>query len=186
MSKLQINFAKAFSPHQNSVFVIGSYKKWMIKMLHERTGTAKAGSLPSMASGLAPSLGVSSRTRLWCPGLSWVVLLCRSDADNDSETGHQRWHWEEVSAYKNSVNGLYVGGCCHWWHQPLTGLFSQEPICSVIHSVLRSAFHKRSSICLTVSSNSWNVILRYDGNKQFFLLYKNGFIFYFICRLCLW
>lgn len=41
--KLQINFERAFSPHQNSVLVIGSYKKMMIKKSHERTGTVKAG-----------------------------------------------------------------------------------------------------------------------------------------------
>lgn len=39
-----------------------------------------------------------------------------------------------------SWNRGSVGGWCHWWHQPLAGLFSQKPICSRIHCVLRSDF----------------------------------------------
>lgn len=54
VSRLQINFARAFSPHQNSVLVIGSCKK--IKISHKRSGTAKAGYVPSVTSQLARSL----------------------------------------------------------------------------------------------------------------------------------
>lgn len=78
---------------------------------------------------------------------------------------------------ENSLSWGCVGGCCHWWHQLLTGLFSQKPICSIIHSVLRSAFHKHSSICLTVSSNLGNKILRYNGNREFFYHRKRGLFF---------
>lgn len=48
----------------------------MIEMSHRRSGAGKAGYIPSMASGLARSLGRGScRMRPWCPDLEWCYSM---------------------------------------------------------------------------------------------------------------
>lgn len=79
---------------------------------------------------LLAAWGASCRMRLWCPDLPRIVLLYRSDADNDSETGHQhRALREGLSLQKTPLMG-------DMWEAVATGGISR----------LQGYSHRRQSV----------------------------------------